>query len=338
LWAMAAAPAEYDLSTTAKLRKLTEQRSALEAKLDKIDESDQEALEAIGGDIEMLDAEAQAITKDARVTHAEATKAVGTVFLILDPDGRVRREYRIPRSRGGASGNGGMNEAPKSLTPDDLSDMQRATAFTQHALTVRAALLKDDAIRSRVLALILHDKVRSEGLSVRHDANDTTLHASRTEGFTSPLWDSLQKHREAVDPLAAKQCVQDIEAYRVVKALSAKKLDALIDVLVVECVTARLNRKTELVWQLAADLGVAVRKFWRPDERWLAGYQKIQLTQLIGELRGAAYRPAAEQKKKSELVTELAAMFTDAAEGRLEDRELAGKLNAWLPANLRDNV
>ena len=122
------------------------------------------------------------------------------------------------------------------------------------------------------------------------------------------------------------------------EALPAKKLDALIDLLVVECVTARLSRRTELVDQLAADLGVDIRKVWRPDERWLAGYQKIQLAQLIGELRGPAYRTAAEQKKKSELIAELAAMFADAAEGRLEDRELTGKFNAWLPSNLRGEV
>jgi hypothetical protein len=44
----------------------------------------------------------------------------------------------------------------------------------------------------------------------------------------------------------------------------------------------------------------------------------------------------AESKKKSELVTELAKLFADAAEGRLEDAKLAAKVNAWLPSNLRE--
>jgi hypothetical protein len=83
-------------------------------------------------------------------------------------------------------------------------------------------------------------------------------------------------------------------------------------------------------------LGVEVRRYWRPDERWLSGYQKIQLAHLIGELRGPSYAKAAELKKKSELVAELAKLFDDAAEGRLKDGALAGKLNAWLPFNLRD--
>jgi hypothetical protein len=112
-------------------------------------------------------------------------------------------------------------------------------------------------------------------------------------------------------------------------------LDALIDLLTVECITAHLQRRTELVWRLASELGVEIRRYWRPDERWLSGYQKIQLAHLIGELRGPVYTKAAELKKKSELVADLAKLFTDAAEGRLEDAKLAAKLNAWLPSNLR---
>jgi hypothetical protein len=90
-----------------------------------------------------------------------------------------------------------------------------------------------------------------------------------------------------------------------------------------------------LVWRLATELGVEVRRYWRPDERWLSGYQKIQLAHLIGQLRGPVYVAPAEGKKKSELVTELAKLFADAAEGKLEDAKLAAKLNAWLPSNLR---
>ena len=64
---------------------------------------------------------------------------------------------------------------------------------------------------------------------------------------------------------------------------------------------------------------VNVRSLWRPDALWLAGYQKIPLVHLVYELRGPAYGPAAERKKKSELVADLSQLFADAAEGRLED-------------------
>jgi hypothetical protein len=36
------------------------------------------------------------------------------------------------------------------------------------------------------------------------------------------------------------------------------------------------------------------------------------------------------------LVADLAKLFTEAAEGRMEDAKVAAKFNAWLPSNLRD--
>ena len=148
----------------------------------------------------------------------------------------------------------------------------------------------------------------------------------------------LRERRSELDPLHDKHYVEDDAAYDAIKGLSERKLDHLIDLLTVECVTAHLQRKTALVWRLAEELGVEVRRYWRPDERWLSGYQKIQLAHLIGELRGPAYAKAAETKKKSELVSELAKLFTDAAEGRMEDAKAAAKFNEWLPSNLRDDT
>jgi ParB family chromosome partitioning protein len=346
LWSMAEAPQEYDEATTAQLKKLNDKRSKLETKLGELDESDEAKGEALQAKLEALDDEEQTLTKEAEVHYAEATKAVGTAFLLLDPDGRVRQEYRVPRTRPGASGNGsggsnghadhGSVEPPKPPTSDDLKDGQLAITFTHQALAVREALLKDDVARKRVLALILHDKVRSEALSIRHDANGTTVHADHSEGFTSTALEALRKRRAELDPLHDQHYVEDAAAYAAVEALSSKKLDALIDMLTVECITAHLQRRTELVWRLATELGVEVRRFWRPDERWLSGYQKIQLAHLIGELRGPVYAKSAELKKKSELVADLAKLFTDAAEGRLEDAKAAAKLNAWLPSNLRE--
>ena len=344
LYSMSDAPQEYDEPTTAKVKKLADKRSKLEAKFAELDDDndpDNAKADSLSAKLETLDDEEQAILKDAPVHYAESTKAVGTAFLLLDPDGRVRREFRIPRSRHNPNGNGsgysgvGPEESPKPPTSDDLRDSQIATTFTHQALAVREALLCDHARRKRVLALILHEKVRSEALSIRHDANGTTVHADHAEGFASTALDTLRKRRAELDPLHDKHYVEDDAAYDAIKALSDRKLDALVDLLTVECVTAHLMRKTALVWRLAGELGVEVRRYWRPDERWLSGYQKIQLAHLIQELRGPVFARAAENKKKSELVAELAKLFTDADEGRLEDAKLAAKVNEWLPSNLR---
>jgi ParB family chromosome partitioning protein len=346
LYAMSGAPQEYDESTTAKLRKLADKRSKLESKFAELDDDndpDDVKAEALNTKLEALDDEEQVLIKDAEVRYSEATKAIGTVFLLLDPDGRVRREYRIPRQRHSASANGdgqadgGTVEPPKPPTSDDLRESQLATTFTHQALAVREALLKDSAACRRVLALILHEKVRSEALSVRHEASGTNLHVGHTDGFASSALDALCQRRAELDPLYEKHYVEDHDAYVAMQALPDKQVHALIDLLTVECITAHLQRRTELVWRLASELGVEVRHCWRPDAKWLSGYQKIQLAHLIGELRGPVYARAAEGRKKSELVSELAKLFADAAEGRLEDAGLTSKLNTWLPSNLRES-
>jgi ParB family transcriptional regulator, chromosome partitioning protein len=345
LWSMAEAPKEFDEQTTAKLRKLADKRTKLESKIEELDEADQDAFQSVQTKLEALDDEEQTLTKDAQVHYAEATKGVGTAFLLLDPDGQVRRGYRIPRTRstGSGSGNGangqdgiGSAEAPKPPTSDDLKDGQLATTFTHQALAVREAVLKDATTRRRILAMILHERVRSEALAIRHDANGTTLQADHAEGFGSTALDAIRRRRTELDPLQGQHYVEDCAAYEALQKLSEKKLDALIDVLAVECITAHLQCRTELVWRLANELGVEVRRYWRPDERWLSGYQKIQLAHLIGELRGPVYARAAEIKKKSELVSELAKLFSDAAEGRMDDAKVAVMFNTWLPSNLRD--
>ena len=111
-------------------------------------------------------------------------------------------------------------------------------------------------------------------------------------------------------------------------------MDDVIALLTVECVTAHLQRPTELVSLLARELNVDLRGQWKPDSAWLASYQKFQLARLIGDLRGPVYGNVAEKKKKSELVQQAAVLFADAAEGRLTDPALAQRVNQWLPSGV----
>ena len=99
-------------------------------------------------------------------------------------------------------------------------------------------------------------------------------------------------------------------------------------------ITAHMLRATALVHRLAEELKINVRDHWRPDAAWLSSFQKIQLAHLIVELTGPVHTPAPESKK-SALVEVLAKFFADAAEGRLEDKQLAERVNSWLPSNLR---
>jgi hypothetical protein len=261
---------------------------------------------------------------------------------MIDPDGQVRREFRVPRpesrsaNANGRAIAGGPQEPPPPPTSEDLNEKQLAVTFTHHALAVREALLKNATARHRVLALILHDKVRSEALAIRHDANAVTLQATGSEGSTSDAVARLTEKHTELDPFVQDHLVEDQAGYRRLTELSDSRLGQLINLLVVECVTAHLQRRTELVHLLATELKVDIRRSWRPDAAWLAGYQKIQLAHLMAELHGKVYDPARETGKKSELVDAMAKLFADAADGKLEDKPLAQRVNHWLPANLRE--
>jgi hypothetical protein len=301
---------EFDEATTAMLHKIEARRAKWEAKLAEIPDEDEATARRVQEKMERLEVEAQEIMDQAPAHPSEATKAIGTAFLMVYPDGQVRREYRVPRahrsSGNGHNGTGGggadAGAVPKPPTADDLADKQLAATFTHQALAVREALLNDDKARRRVLALILHDKVHSEALAMRHEANGTTLHATHGETFASAAFDRLAKLRAKVDPFAGEPYVEDATGYAKLCDLSPAKLDALIDLLIVEQITAHLQRKTELVHLLAEELHVNIREHWRPDAAWLSSYQKSQLAHLLAELLGPVYSPAHEPRKKSELV------------------------------------
>ena len=235
------------LTRCSNARQIVLWSGALEAKYTDLDDDtdpDGAKGDALNARWEELDAAKRAVTADAPAVYAEATKAAGTASLILDADGQVRREYRVRRPRPGAANPGGPGPSGDAATPavpqpptsDDLREGQLAATFTHQALGVRRALLADPAARRRVLAMILHDRVRSEALAVRHDGNGTTLHA---DGFASAAQDALRQRRAEVDPLHDRGLVSDAEAYATLSALPAERLDALIDLLTVECVTAQ---------------------------------------------------------------------------------------------------
>ena len=340
LFSMEQAEPEYDAPTTRKLARIDDRWEQVEAAIANLSEGDDAAYQKHQRRLQALEAKAEQVRAEAKPFFSEESKADGTVFLMLGLDGQVHRETRMPRRRssrpaggGGDPEVGGQGEKPKAPTSETLCDRQLAVTFTHEAIAVREALLRSPEARKRVLALILHDRVRSEALSVRHEPNGTTLHATSGE-FVSAAFGRLKAKRDKVDPVEDRHA-EDVVAYERVGKLSASKLDALIDALVVDHVAARMLRPTALVRRLATELKVNVRDHWRPDAAWLSGYQKIQLAHLVVELRGAINAPAPDAKK-SALVEALAELFADAAEGKLEDNELAARANAWLPSNLRE--
>ena len=348
LWSMTDAPGEYDDATNQKLDAIQERRDVLEAEFSDLDEGDEEQADEISRKLEELDTEERTATDAGELSYGGAVKAHGTAFLVIGHDGQVRREFRVPRKRfesmqaNGATthdGDAGSLPVPLAPTSDDVNERQTATTFTHEALAVREALLGSTTTLKRIAILALHPKVRRDALAIRSDANAVTLHADNSDGFTSAALQATRIRRVEIDPLNDGYSLDESEAYEKLRGLDEATLDELARLLVVECITANMARVTPLVRTLATELGVNVRRYWRPDAAWLNAYKKCQLGHLVGELRGAVYSPpAADKHKKSELVEMLAKLFTDAADGRLDDVKLAERVNAWQPSNLQEPV
>ena len=83
---------EYDAATTATLERIARRYQKWEAKLQAVADDDEARLSAVQEKMEGLEAEHRDVTESAPVHFSEATKGIGTAFLILHPDGQVRRE------------------------------------------------------------------------------------------------------------------------------------------------------------------------------------------------------------------------------------------------------
>lgn len=313
---------------------------ALEARHQELADS-AEAGDTPSPEMDTIEAEVELILEGARGRVSEETKSLATVFLALSPEGKVERHIRVPRPKEDPRGRPGRfspEAPPPPPTCDDLSDRQRAELYAHEAIAVRHAVLEHPLVRKRLLVLALHDKVRSDGLAIRGEANTTTLHAEHGEGLRSGTFQALRSRREAIDPFHSEPWIEDAEAYKRLCGLSEEVLDELIAVLTADLLSGHGQRETPLITLLAAELKVSLREHWTPDAGWLAGYQKIQLADLIGTLKGPVYRAAALQAKKAELVERLAALFSQAATatGGFDDPELAGRVNGWVPKAERD--
>jgi ParB family transcriptional regulator, chromosome partitioning protein len=335
LYSMRMPEPEFDTKTIRKLEKLDARRRKLESKRENIKDDDPAAIQAVEERIGALEQAADEVTRAAVPSFSEATKATATVFLMLDPDGQVRREYRLPRRTDAAKASEPGAEDAQPPTSNDLSDRQLAVTFIHQALAVRESLLAVPGSRKRILAMILHEKVNSESLAIHHEPNAISVNLAQDQAFKSDAADEMRSKREKLDPFFGEHWIRDLDAYQRLGKVPESRLDKLIDLLTVECLTTLLQRGTELVQRLAAELKVDIRSHWRPDETWLAGYQKLQLAQLLHELHGSKYQPMNGGRKKSELVQTLAKLFSDAADGKLEDKQLTERVNQWVPANLR---
>lgn len=339
LWSMDKPSATITAAVRRKLEKIDSKRKALVKQSDRLAEDDPKQ-EALNEQYEKLEAQAHSILAAQPPTFSESTLAKGTVFLILDSDGSLHVEPRVPKpGRGAESGNGHAGENGKeaeSLTPDDLTDPQTAMALAHHAYAVREALLGNEHLRLVVLAMMLHDKVRREGIALRHDTNSSTLFADMEEAFVSPVKERLVEARKALDPLTESTYFDEKDVFERLSKLQVDPLCKLIDLLVVALLTHRPTKPTPLLCRLARELKVDLRAVWTPDAQWFKRFRKTQLIGLLTRFNGKLATPTPDTKH-GDLVKRLADLFASADAGRL-DAKLTKQVKAWCPAPLRDGI
>jgi hypothetical protein len=305
----------------ARIDALTEKMDALNESEDEADQSQREGVEE----------EMDAILQAASGRISEADKARGTMFIVIDPSGKVERHARIHRVERAKKGTSD-SEPDAPLTVHMLTDPQKEALSAHHALAVRVAVAGNPLVQKRLLVLALHGEIARDAIAIRHAPSDTSSFAGG-EASPSPAWVTLTTQQDAVDPFIGEDYVDEAEAYRRLCELDEPTLDRIIASLVPNLLTGFKHRSTPLLETIANELAVNPRQHWTPDAEWLAGYRKIQLAELLGTLKGPPHRSAALSRKKSELVVELATLFEKAANdpGSLNDDALVARMNGWMP-------
>lgn len=300
---------------------LSEKMEALNESEDEADQSEREAVEE----------EMDAILQAASGRVSETDKARGTLFIVIDPSGKVERHARVPRAERAKKGTSDAEPAAP-LTVHMLTDPQKEALSAHHALAVRVAVAGNPLVQKRLLVLALHGEIARDAIAIRHAPSDTSSFAGG-EASPSPAWVTLTTQQDGVDPFVGEHFIDEAEAYRRLCELDEPTLDRIIASLVPNILTGFKHRSTPLLEAIASELTVNPRQHWTPDAQWLAGYRKIQLAGLLGTLKGPPHGSAALSRKKSELVVELAALFEKAASepASLNDAALAARVKGWMP-------
>jgi hypothetical protein len=134
----------------------------------------------------------------------------------------------------------------------------------------------------------------------------------------------VEARGQALDPFVKERNVDDVDAFERLGQLSEKKLDGLIDVLVVELVTAHLERPTPLVVRLTQE----------PNADWLGSLQKIQRAHLVTELKGPVHAHRRRTGRRASLLRNWPSSLPMVQRARAR-RETGWDGHKWLPANLR---
>ena len=126
-----------------------------------------------------------------------------------------------------------------------------------------------------------------------------------------------------------------LELYEALQTFSNEDLERIIELVVLlsfgQCGTEKLDIEKSIFNRVAADVDLALRDWWTPDEEFLALMRKDQLEAVAIESAASLHMGKFKDYSKKELVSALARYFERTADptATLDEHDQRGR--AWLP-------
>jgi ParB family chromosome partitioning protein len=283
-----------------------------------------------------------------RYREAEADEP-GGVVINLAPSGRVDiLENVVPASAAASAASAGeRSSGPKPFYSAPLMRLMahHKTLAAQRTLLDNPRLAREIAcveLLSGGLLASRHEALQAfavQGVSSADyavlDSRATQLYAAlRRAGLDLP---ELDPDSPAWTQLADPRGRVDAEVYNAVKALGEDDLDRLLTfgaaIAFGQSLCDRLDTDPDSLFnRVAADLGIDMRRHWRPDEAFLRRRSRAQLEQILRELGRSP--SDCRHLTKQELVERLESNFLRAASEANPD-EPDRLVNDWLPGAMR---
>jgi ParB family transcriptional regulator, chromosome partitioning protein len=279
--------------------------------------------------------------------EAKKKDAAGVV-IHFSPTGRVEVRKNLARQQVDPKAANGKGETKKPKQRPAISKATWRYANAHKTLAVQMALMDNPRKAKEAAAvLLLHG---SPGASISLKAHEALRELARRPGSSNAY--------ELVDTCATKllgklglggEVVEEAPAWAQlqragvdwshvmsgIRSLGGTELDALIALLVILCFGTEhmeaAEPETTLFSGLASDLALNMRHVWTPDEVFLKGLTRDELTKVANESGATAKLPKLTAGSKTELVGGLVAYFkrTSDPKATLDASDARGR--SWLP-------
>ena len=217
----------------------------------------------------------------------------------------------------------------------------------QRSAAVQAALLANPRKAKEVAALLLLNGLKFDQgvrLSIHHchfvpaSERDQCSHGAIDEiasGIADRLGLTRTEDDRGIERLSTRASTADL--YELIGRLSDEELDRLIVLLPILCFgqqdATRPDSGESLMNRVAVDLGLRLRKWWRPDAAFLSALRRDQIMPIAVETGAAEYLQGLHERSKKDVIEALVGFFA-AEQSDPENPDGDRRAKDWLPGIL----